>query len=51
MSAVMRLRSLRVEDFRAISALSMPIDPALTVLHGNNGHGKTGSFGNVLQPG
>ncbi len=37
----MKLRSVQVENFRAIRSLTVPLDPALTVLHGNNGHGKT----------
>ncbi len=37
----MKLRSVQVENFRAIRALRVPLDPALTVLHGNNAHGKT----------
>jgi predicted ATP-binding protein involved in virulence len=37
----MKLRHARIEGFRAISALSIPLDPGLTVLHGLNGQGKT----------
>jgi len=41
MQVSMKLRSVQVENFRAIRSLTVPLDPALTVLHGNNGHGKT----------
>ena len=37
----MKLRSVHAENFRAIRSLTVPLDPALTVLHGNNAHGKT----------
>ena len=37
----MKLRSVHAENFRAIRSLTVPLDPALTVLVGNNGHGKT----------
>lgn len=37
----MKLRSVRIDEFRAIGSLTLPLDPELTVLHGNNGHGKT----------
>ena len=32
---------MEVENYRAIEKLDLPLDPALTVLHGDNGHGKT----------
>jgi len=37
----MRLKSVRAENFRAIRSVTVPLDPELTVLHGNNAHGKT----------
>jgi predicted ATP-binding protein involved in virulence len=37
----MKLRSVHVENFRAIESVTVPLDPALTVLHGDNAHGKT----------
>jgi predicted ATP-binding protein involved in virulence len=37
----MRLKSVRAEHFRAIRSMTVPLDPELTVLHGNNAHGKT----------
>ena len=37
----MKLRSVHAENFRAIRSLTVLLDPALTVLHGNNAHGKT----------
>ena len=32
---------MEIENYRAIEKLDLPLDPALTVLHGANGHGKT----------
>ena len=37
----MKLESVEIENYRAIEKLRLPLDPALTVLHGNNAHGKT----------
>ena len=37
----MKLKSVEIENYRAIDKLRLPLDPALTVLHGNNAHGKT----------
>jgi predicted ATP-binding protein involved in virulence len=37
----MKLRHVIVQNFRAIRQLVVPLDAALTVLHGNNAHGKT----------
>ena len=37
----MILERVEIENFRAIEALTLPLDPRLTVLHGANGHGKT----------
>ncbi len=37
----MRLRSAKIENFRAIRSLTVPLDHGLTVLHGNNANGKT----------
>ena len=37
----MKLKSVKIENYRAIERLSLTLDPSLTVLHGDNGHGKT----------
>lgn len=37
----MKLKSVEIENYRAIEKLSLTLDPSLTVLHGDNGHGKT----------
>ena len=37
----MKLELVEIENYRAIEDLALLIDPALTVLHGANGHGKT----------
>ena len=37
----MKLQSVDIHGFRAISSLKIPFDQQLTVLHGNNAHGKT----------
>ena len=37
----MKLKSITIENYRAIENLVLPLDPSLTVLHGANGHGKT----------
>ena len=37
----MKLKSITIENYRAIENLELPLDPKLTVLHGANGHGKT----------
>ena len=37
----MKLKSVKVNNYRAIDQLELPLDPSLTVLHGNNAHGKT----------
>ena len=37
----MKLERVEIENYRAIEKLVLPLDPALTVLHGANGHGKT----------
>ena len=37
----MKLKSVTIENYRAIENLVLPLDPSLTVLHGANGHGKT----------
>ena len=40
-SPIMRLERVIIENYRAIERLELPLDPQLTVLHGDNGHGKT----------
>ena len=37
----MKLKSVTIENYRAIENLVLPLDPSLTVLHGDNGQGKT----------
>lgn len=37
----MKLKTVEIDNFRAIEQLRLPLDPSLTVLHGNNMHGKT----------
>ena len=37
----MRLKQVEIENFRAISVLSLPLDNDLTVLYGKNADGKT----------
>ena len=37
----MKLQSVEIENYRAIEEISLQLDPRLTVLHGENAHGKT----------
>ncbi len=37
----MKLKSVDIENYRAIEKLSLSLDPSLTVLYGDNGYGKT----------
>ena len=37
----MKLKRVEIENYRAIDELQLPIHPSLTVLHGDNAHGKT----------
>ena len=37
----MKLKSVKIENYRAIKRLRLPLDPSLTVLHGDNTCGKT----------
>ena len=37
----MKLKSVEIENYRAIEKLKLSLDPSLTVLHGDNGYGKT----------
>lgn len=37
----MKLKSVDIENYRAVEQLSLTLDPSLTVLHGSNGCGKT----------
>ena len=37
----MKLKSVEIENYRAIEKLKLPLDPSLTVLYGDNGYGKT----------
>ena len=37
----MKLERVEIENYRAIERLDLPLDRRLTVLHGDNGHGKT----------
>ena len=38
---LVKLKSVEIENYRAIEKLKLPLDPSLTVLHGDNGYGKT----------
>ena len=37
----MKLERVEIENYRAIEKIDLPLDPDLTVFHGDNGHGKT----------
>ena len=37
----MKLEFVEIENYRAIDGLRLPLHPSLTVLHGDNAHGKT----------
>ena len=37
----MKLKRVKIENYRAIEKLELPLDPQLTVFFGNNGYGKT----------
>lgn len=37
----MKLKHVEIENYRAIDELQLPMHPSLTVLHGDNAHGKT----------
>ena len=37
----MKLELLEIENYRAIEQLELPLNPDLTVFHGDNAHGKT----------
>jgi len=37
----MKLAHVEIKNYRAIEKLDLPLHPSLTVLHGDNGHGKT----------
>ena len=37
----MRLRSVEIDNYRAVKHLKLPLDPRLTVFHGDNAQGKT----------
>ena len=43
----MKLARVEIENYRAIEKLDLPLDPRLTVLHGDNGHGKTSVLGAI----
>ena len=38
---LVKLKCVEIENFRAIDKLQLPLHPSLTVLHGDNAHGKT----------
>lgn len=40
----MKLKSVEIENYRAIDELRLPLHPSLTVLHGDNAHGKTSAL-------
>ena len=37
----MKLERVTIENYRAVERLTFPLDPYLTVFHGDNAHGKT----------
>ena len=37
----MKLKSVEIENYRAVDELRLPLHPSLTVLYGDNAHGKT----------
>ena len=37
----MKLESVQIRNYRAVDSLDLPLDPQLTILHGDNAHGKT----------
>lgn len=37
----MKLKSVEIRNYRAVERLDLPLDPRVTVLHGDNAHGKT----------
>ena len=37
----MKLRRVKIENYRAVEKLDLSLDPRLTVFHGENAHGKT----------
>ena len=37
----MKLKSVEIENYRAIDEMRLRLDPSLTVIHGDNAHGKT----------
>ena len=37
----MKLKSVEIENYQAIEKIDLHFDSQLTVLHGNNAHGKT----------
>ena len=43
----MKLKSVEIYNFRAIQKLRLRLDPQLTVLHGDNAHGKTSVLGAI----
>lgn len=43
----MKLERVTIENYRAIGRIELPLHPKLTVLHGNNGHGKTSVLGAI----
>ena len=38
---LVKLERVTIENYRAIEHLTLPLDPSLTVFHGDNAHGKT----------
>ena len=43
----MKLKKVTIENYRAIERMELPLHPQLTVLHGDNGHGKTSVLNGV----
>ena len=44
----MKLDQVTIENYRAIERLRLPLHPRLTVLHGDNGHGKTSVLAGIV---
>ena len=40
-TAIMKLKRVEIENYRAIKELNLPLNPCLTVIHGDNAQGKT----------
>ena len=43
----MKLKSVKIDNYRAVDELRLTLHPSLTVLHGDNAHGKTSVLGAI----